>query len=62
MKLEEKICQPFDGLKKETLKEVIKIIDDFSIEFVEWFLLYENIKFDDKMNLEEVLELYKKTL
>lgn len=46
MTLKEKLCEPFDGLKIETVNKLERIADDYAIEFVEWkddnFLIYRD--------------------
>ena len=60
MGLRQQLCEPFDGLKNETIDELEKIAENFAIGFVEWC---ENLGIDhcDKTT-KELLEIYKKTL
>ena len=64
MTLKEKLCHPFGGLRTDTLNELEKIAEDFTIGFMKWF--YENayliewLSNDNKR--EQLLKAYKKTL
>ena len=73
MNLIQKLCEPFDGLRTETAKELEKITDDFAIGFAEWCVLWRIQFADNKRNLyyyggvktkeytiQELLEIYKK--
>ena len=73
MTLKEKLCEPFDGLKIETANKLVKIADDYAIEFAEWCmepknkLGYHATKKDwfvwdlDKwVTTKELLEIFKK--
>jgi hypothetical protein len=55
MTLKEKICEPFDGLKKETAHKLLKIADDYAIEFAEWLFDVSRIG-----TTKELLEIFKK--
>jgi Iap family predicted aminopeptidase len=70
MTLKEKICEPFDGLKIETSNKLVKIADDYAIEFAEW--TYKNygkfssrwVKYENNIlfyyTTKELLEIFKK--
>jgi DNA-dependent RNA polymerase auxiliary subunit epsilon len=62
MTLKEKVCEPFDGLKKETADKLVKIADDYAIEFLEWvdsnFLKYND--WDTDTSNKQLLEIFKK--
>ena len=74
MTLKEKLCEPFDGLKIETANKLVKIADDYAIEFAEWCddNYFKNGKgnsnwsasmdWDDneKFTTKELLEIFKK--
>jgi hypothetical protein len=75
MTLQEKICEPFGGLKTETVNELEQIVVDFAIGFAEWMNKTENrlgyhetknrwYHFDSGkwITTKELLETYKKTL
>jgi dissimilatory sulfite reductase (desulfoviridin) alpha/beta subunit len=61
MTLKEKLCEPFGGLKTETVNELEVIADEYAVDFAEWV--------DDKglevvlnqkpKNTKELLEIYK---
>ena len=61
MTLKEKLCEPFGGLKTETVNELEVIADEYAVDFAEWV--------DDKglevvlnqkpRNTKELLEIYK---
>jgi hypothetical protein len=63
MTLKEKVCEPFDGLKKETADKLLKIADDYAIEFNSWMK-----KVDTQENAEkwfgytdrDMLNIFKK--
>ena len=55
MTLKEKVCEPFDGLKKETANKLLKIADDYAIEFAKW----GGMPVVD-IDVEELLEIFKK--
>jgi hypothetical protein len=63
MNLIQKLCEPFDGLRTETAKELEKITDDFAIGFAEW-ILNKAEKYNEYLyeiqDLKELLEIYKK--
>lgn len=65
MKLKEKLCEPFGGLRNETVTELEKIVDDFAIGFAEWVdkningKTYTDYK-KGVINTKEILETYKK--
>jgi hypothetical protein len=69
MTLKEKICEPFDGLKKETSDKLVKIADEYAIEFAEWleinvykegnFWKMYSVKYT-LFNTKELLEIFKK--
>ena len=60
MTLKEKLCEPFGGLKNETVNELEQIADDFAIDFADWIrvchLKRRSYDFD---NIEELLTIYK---
>ena len=58
MKLKEKICEPFDGLKKETADKLVKIADDYAIEFAKWVQFHSELWI--KYKTSELLEIFKK--
>ena len=69
MTLKEKLCEPFDGLRNETAKELETIADEFAIGFAEWILEQPQVKIIKKSGLDnsymkmsskELLEIYKK--
>ena len=75
MTLKEKLCEPFGGLKTETVNELEQIADEFAIDFAEWCdenyfrigstSFWAESLFDEKAiayKTEELLEIYKKTL
>jgi len=60
MTLKEKLCEPFGGLKTETVNELEQIVVDFAIDFADWIrvcqLKRRSYDFD---NIEELLTIYK---
>ena len=61
MTLKEKLCEPFGGLKTETVNELEQIADDFAIGFAKW-LLNERTGFNRETETKKLLEIYKKQL
>ena len=63
MNLKEKLCEPFGGLKTETVNELEKITDDFAIGFADWMICKAE-KYNSYLCLikdyKELLEIYKK--
>jgi hypothetical protein len=69
MTIREKLCQPFGGLKTETLNELEVVVDDFAIGFAHFlaehtYSCYESGWSNDFGNKElttkELLKIYKK--
>jgi hypothetical protein len=60
MTLKEKICEPFDGLKKETADKLVKISDDYAIEFAEWCFKYDRKNPSHTLLTTKMLEIFKK--
>ena len=69
MKLKEKLCQPFGGLKTETANELEVIVDDFASDFANWtwdkiLITINDIDlFEYRFNIysgKELLKMYKK--
>lgn len=73
MTLKEKLCEPFGGLKTETVNELEKITDEFAISFAVWMNKTENrlgyhetknewYHFDSGkwITTKELLKIYKK--
>ncbi len=75
MKLRERLCAPFDGLKKETVDELEQITDDFAIEFASFIdkkyyqHKYDNNKYAESdedftygktYSIKQLLEIFKK--
>jgi hypothetical protein len=70
MTLKEKLCEPFGGLKTETVNELEQIADEFAIGFDNW--KYNNCiyfvgwkillgdKYPNTYSVKELLEIYKK--
>jgi hypothetical protein len=58
MKLKQKLCKPFDGLKKETANELEKIADDYAVNFGYWIL--RNFNNYGPHDEKELLEIFKK--
>ena len=62
MTLKEKLCEPFGGLKTETVNELEQIADDFAIGFADWHLNIsmgdDYAKFEENTT-KELLEIYK---
>ena len=65
MKLKEKLCEPFGGLKTETVNELEQIADDFAIGFADWMICKAE-KYDSYLKLKndtkKLLEIYKKEI
>ena len=65
MTLKEKLCEPFGGLKTETVNELEQIADDFAIGFADW-MISKAEKYNSYLCLikdyKELLEIYKETL
>jgi hypothetical protein len=69
MTIKEKLCKLFDGLKIETSNKLVKIADDYAIEFAEWLEInvYKegnlwkmySVKYT-LFNTKELLEIFKK--
>lgn len=61
MNLKEKLCEPFGGLKTETVNELVEIADEFASGFAEWLKLpsQRNEFFNDLKTTKELLEIYK---
>jgi hypothetical protein len=63
-KLKEKLCKPFDGLKIETSNKLVKIADDYAIQFAVWvakeFWSSPNCKYSAVQTPKELLEIFKK--
>jgi hypothetical protein len=61
MTIRQKLCEPFDGLPKETVDKLEVIADEFAIGFAEWLVIRynEDIIFDE-YTTKELLEIYKK--
>ena len=73
MTLKEKLCEPFGGLKTETLNDLEQIADDFAVGFVEFSINYNyhpmhkvwircDKMINEKLSTKQLLEIYKKTL
>ena len=68
MNLKEKLCEPFGGLKTETVNELEQIADEFAIEFANWTHNLRNecekdsAEYNKWKNIsnKELLEIYKK--
>jgi len=62
MTLKEKVCEPFDGLKKETADKLLKIADDYAIEFQKWVdtNYFKHNTFTETTSTEEMLKIFKK--
>jgi hypothetical protein len=69
MTLKEKLCQPFGGLKTETVNELEVIADDFASGFANWtwdkiLITINDIDlFEYRFNIysgKELLKMYKK--
>jgi hypothetical protein len=75
MTLKEKVCEPFDGLKKETAHKLLKIADDYAIEFASFIdkkyyqHKYDNNKYAESeedftygktYSIKQLLEIFKK--
>ncbi len=58
MTLKEKLCEPFGGLRSESVNELEKIADDFAIGFAKYVLI-NNGKYK-YIDLEKMLKLFKK--
>ena len=61
MTLKEKLCSPFDGLKKETADELEKTADDYLSEFAEWLSnSYHNLNwYVRNKKTTELIETFK---
>ena len=63
MTIKEKLCEPFGGLKTETVNELEQIADDFAIGFADWMICKAE-KYNSYLCLikdyKELLEIYKK--
>ncbi len=59
MTLKEKLCEPFGGLKTETVNELETIADEFAIQYAEWCCARAIGVTYFKLN-EEELEQFKK--
>ena len=70
MTLKEKLCEPFGGLKTETVNELEQITDDFAIGFAEWTFInfpnqYKVHQYKEKdgfYTTKKLLEIYKKEI
>ena len=63
MTLKEKLCEPFGGLKTETVNELEQIADDFAIDFAEWFFDKNwNKNILSTFEFKKQLEIYKKEI
>ena len=60
MTLKEKVCEPFDGLKKETTDKLVTIADDYAIEFAEWVVNVITSNTLQYLTMKELLEIFKK--
>jgi hypothetical protein len=68
MNLLEKLCLPFGGLRTVTANELVKICDDYAIEFADWT---HNLRNDcvkdstqynkwENISNKELLQIFKK--
>lgn len=61
MKIREKLCKPFDGLKTQTANELEEIADDYLSEFSEWLSnSYHNLNwYVRNKKTKELIETFK---
>ena len=61
-KLRKKLCEPFDGLKTETVDELEKMADEYALSFVNWIVEFQKIKgilFRKDFSTKELLTIFK---
>ena len=59
MNVRQKLCEPFDGLKIETINELENIADDYAIKFMEWYFDLDN-EYIAMLSAKKLLEIFKK--